>query len=457
MRVTLGINAYLQRTQQKRIPVVWDSQTSMNGHIMIMGGSGAGKTHTARQLLNGMVQANKGLRVHVFDVHGDIDHLPSLSTVKFSEQTPYGYNPLTVSDCKDSGGVRRRIQSFISALNRTSGQLGSRQEAVLRAILTDFFAANGFYEDKPDSWRLADGVTRKFSKKHPTLTDAARFTQAKLKALYLGADSSASAALELTNRKAQALYSKLRAMGQHNSPDRLKSDPDLEKLKLAAIEAYTQAIQAIGTGRELDDLLRYDSREVLRSVSERLDNLNATGIFRPEPPPFDPNAAIWRYDIKSLREDEQKLLVYFRLEELFQQAVANGIQSDIQQVVFLDEAKRFFTDEADNPINSIATEGRKFGLALLCASQSPTHFSEDFLANVATKILLRLDEMYWDGSVKKLKIDMNTLKYIVPKKTLAVQIKTSDAASARFVGVELESALDRPTPLPASAEIRRAG
>ena len=88
MRVTLGINAYLQRTQQKRIPVVWDSQTSMNGHIMIMGGSGAGKTHTARQLLNGMVQANKGLRVHVFDVHGDIDQLPSLSKVKFSEQTP---------------------------------------------------------------------------------------------------------------------------------------------------------------------------------------------------------------------------------------------------------------------------------------------------------------------------------------------------------------------------------
>ena len=67
MRVTLGINAYLQRTQQKRIPVVWDSQTSMNGHIMIMGGSGAGKTHTAGQLLNGMVQANQGLRFHVFD------------------------------------------------------------------------------------------------------------------------------------------------------------------------------------------------------------------------------------------------------------------------------------------------------------------------------------------------------------------------------------------------------
>jgi len=438
MRVTIGTNAYLKHIQRRIEPVVWDSQTAMNGHIMIMGGSGAGKTHQARQLLNAMVKDNNGLRVHVFDVHGDIDSLASLSTVKFSEQTPYGYNPLAVADCRDSGGVRHRIQSFISALNRTSRQLGSRQEAVLRAILIDLYAANGFYEDKPDSWRLDDGVPRRFGKKHPTLTDAGRFTQAKLKALYLGADSSAAAALEQTNRKAQALYSKLRSLGQV-CQEQVKADPDLQKLKDSAVELYAKAIQAIGTGRELDDLLRYDSRDVLRSVSERIDNLNATGIFRSEPPPFDNSAPVWRYDIKSLREDEQKLLVYFRLEELFHQAVAQGVQRDIRQVIFLDEAKRFFTNEADNPVNIIATEGRKFGLALVCASQSPTHFSEDFLSSVATKILLRLDEMYWDGSIKKLKIDMKTLKYIVPKKTLAIQIKTSDAASARFVGVDLQA------------------
>ncbi len=442
MRVRLGSNAYIRRTQQRDLPVVWDSQTAMNGHIMIMGGSGAGKTHTARQLLKGMVQASSDLRIHVFDVHGDIDGLPRLSTVKFSEQTPYGYNPLAINACKDSGGVRRRIQSFISALNRTSRRLGSRQEAVLRALLTDLYAANGFYEDKPDSWRMDDGVLRKFSKKHPTLTDAARFTQAKLRSLYLGADTSAAAAFEQTNRKAQSLYSKLRALGRVDSKQ-LSADADINKLKVAAIESYRQAIQAMGTGRELDDLLRYDSREVLRSVSERLENLNATGVFRSEPPPFDPLATIWRYDIKSLREDEQKLLVYCRLEALFHQAVANGVQQTIQQVVFLDEAKRFFTDEMDNPINMIVTEGRKFGLAIVCASQSPTHFSEDFLANVATKILLRLDEMYWDGAVKKLRIELNTLKYIVPRKNLAVQIKTSDAASSKFIGVDLESRPDR--------------
>lgn len=433
MQLVLGHNAYLKRTEQRRVPVIWDSQAILNGHILIMGGSGSGKTYTAQQLLAGMVQSRQALRVHVFDVHGDLESLPGASRVTFSEQSPYGYNPLVLSACPDSGGVRRCIQNFLAALQRTTRQLGPRQEAVLRALLTDLYAANGFYEQKPDSWRLHDGVERRYPKKYPTLQDAARFAQAKLKALYLGADTAAAIALELTNRKAQALHSKARTQGRATH----EPNAELESLKTAAIAAFTQAVQAIGTGRELDELLKYDSKEVLRSVSERLETMQAQGIFRQEPPPFDPDAVIWHYALKALREDEQKLLVTFRLGTLFQQAVAKGVQREIQQVIFIDEAKRFFTDDADNPLNVIATEGRKFGLALLCASQSPTHFSEDFLANVATKMVLRLDEMYWDGAVRKLKIDATTLKYIVPKKTLAVQMKTSDAGASRFVGVDI--------------------
>lgn len=441
MKIDLGNNAYLKHTQNRTEPVVWDSQAAMNGHIMIMGGSGAGKTHLGRKLLADMALASPDVRVHVFDVHGDIDHLPSLSSVTFSEQSYSGFNPLVVDDNPHCGGVRRRIQAFLSALNRTSRQLGVRQEAVLRVILTDLYAANGFFEDKPESWRLSDGVSRKYPKKYPTLADAVRFSQAKLRALYLGTNADAVAALEQVNRKAQAIYNRLKSLGEV-SAEAVRADPELNKLKDAAAEAYAKAIREIGTGRELNDLIRFDNRDVLRSVVDRLENLNAVGIFRPTPPPFDGKAPIWRYDIKSLREDEQKLLVNFRLESLFQQAVAAGVQPEIRQVIYLDEGKRFFTDEPDNPINVIATEGRKFGLALVCASQSPTHFSEDFLSNVATKILLRLDEMYWDGSIRKLKIDAKTLRYIVPRKTMAVQIKTSHAVSARFVNVDIHQARD---------------
>ena len=136
------------------------------------------------------------------------------------------------------------------------------------------------------------------------------------------------------------------------------ADPELDKLKEAAIAAYAAAIQGIGTGRELDDLIRYDSKDVLRSVVERLESLNAIGIFRPDEPPFDPKIPVWRYDIRSLASDEKKLFVYFRLEQIFRQATLRGVQDRVSEVVVLDEAHLFFTDEPENPLNVVAKEAR---------------------------------------------------------------------------------------------------
>jgi hypothetical protein len=42
-------------------------------------------------------------------------------------------------------------------------------------------------------------------------------------------------------------------------------------------------------------------------------------------------------------------------------------------------------------MDKIAKEARKFGIALLAASQAPGHFSQDFLGNVGTEVLLGLD------------------------------------------------------------------
>lgn len=449
MRFVLGHNAYLKHKQQREVLVVWDSRTALNPHILLMGGSGTGKTFTVRRLIGTLADARPAgsVRVHVFDVHGDIDP-PGASGVKFSESTPYGQNPLVVDPDPDHGGVRRRIQGLIAALNRTSRQLGPRQEAVLRALLVDLYAANGFYEDRPESWCLNDGVARRYPKKHPTLQDAARFGAAKLKALYLGADSKAVAALEEVNKKARGIYAKTKALGQMREtigPIRNADEGEqaaaaaLEKAKDAAINAYGAAVKAIGTGRELDDLIRYDSRETLRSVVERLESLNAIGIFRPEPPPFKADAPVWRYDIKALATDEKKLFVHYALEAIFRRAVQRGLQERVVEMVVLDEAHLFFDDHPDNILNAYAKEARKFGLGLVCASQSPTHFSEDFLSNVATKVILGLDEMYWDGSVRKLRIDVKTLQYIRPRRTLAAQIKASDGERARFVGVEIQA------------------
>ena len=75
----------------------------------------------------------------------------------------------------------------------------------------------------------------------------------------------------------------------------------------------------------------------------------------------------------------------------------------------------------------------KFGIALICASQAPSHFSEDFLGNVGTKILLGLDQMYYDQTVRKMKIDPKILDFIVHRKIAAIQINSRDDSKPRFI------------------------
>ena len=52
--------------------------------------------------------------------------------------------------------------------------------------------------------------------------------------------------------------------------------------------------------------MKYDSKDVMKSVVERLENLYNCGIFKEQQPPFDTNSTVWRYDIKALRLEEKK-------------------------------------------------------------------------------------------------------------------------------------------------------
>ena len=188
------------------------------------------------------------------------------------------------------------------------------------------------------------------------------------------------------------------------------------------LRQFTNYVNSITTGHELDDLLKYDSFDVMKSLSNKISNLNSIGIFKNKSPPFDSNKNIWRYDIKSLEADEKALFVSFLCEQLFLRAVQRGEQDDVVEIIVLDEAHLFVNDDPKNPINVIAKEARKFGLALLAASQSPTHFSDDFLSNVSTKIILGVDQIYWSNCINRLKIPEEALKWIIFHKRILIQI-----------------------------------
>lgn len=430
MQINLGYDSSTFKQQNPK-EVIWDSLKLINGHVLIMGKSGTGKTYTLKKMLNQLSEQTDGkFRVHIMDVHGDID-IEGSSTVKFSEATPYGFNPLSINADPDFGGVRKRVQSFIGALERTGFKLGPKQSAALRNILYDLYAANGFYDGRPETWGLKD----KPGKKQPSMQDAVRYASAKLRGMFLGTSSETVSALEKLHRKQGQIHRRLKDMNKqaHNKEETEKLQQDIDKLSEEVIELFKQHVETVKTGFEMNDLIKYDSKEVMKSVVDRLENLNSIGIFRPENPPFDPSNPIWRYDIKALSTDEKKLFVSFILEAIFHRAVQRGVQKDVVEIIVLDEAHLFLTDDADNPINIIAKEARKFGLGLFAASQSPTHFSDDFLSNVSTKIILGIDQMYWDGSVRKLKMEAQALEWITPHKTLLVQLNNKGDTKNRFI------------------------
>lgn len=479
MQITYGIDAGA-RKRGETAPVAWNSLSGVNGHVLLVGMSGAGKTYRLRKMIRQMQDTSDGkpLRFHVFDVHGDID-IEGASAVMFSEQTTYGMNPLRVNPHPHFGGIRKRVQGFINTINRVMRALGPKQEAALRNILYDIYARHGFRQDDPHSWAIDESMARLVSdgsdgrlyldvplgekddakalgarwdsmqrcwfigtdeyqggitrwapktldRTHPSISDALRMARHILQMSFLGTGVEAITNLEIANKAATAYQRKLLEAlrrGDKAFADE-KLEADLDKAKKKAIDTFSAYAESIVTGRELGDLMKYDSTEVLKSVVDRLENLNAIGIFKAAPPPFDPDAQVWRYNINALSMEERKLFVLFRLEELFAAAVQRGEQADVCEVIILDEAHIYADDEPDNIINTIAKEARKFGLAMVCASQSPTHFTEDFISSVATKVILGIDEMFWRGSVTKMRVSEEALAWIKPQKTMLVQLKT---------------------------------
>lgn len=480
MKVTWGFDAGAMR-RKETLPIIWDTQKLVNGHCLLTGMSGAGKTTTLRRMITHIlssVATQRDVRIHVFDVHGDID-LPAASTVLFSEQTAYGLNPLRVNPDPHYGGVRKRVQAFINTFNRVSrDRIGGKQEAVLRNILYDVYHQHGFKQDNPATWHIdesnarllsdgsdnrlylnvpidekdqakalgarwdgdkkcwwvtpdtyAGGITRwspkTVGRTHLSVAEAVTYARRLLRMSFLGSDQEAVTDLEIFN-KATSTYQR-KVLEATKRGDNTWSDSDLqaalEKAGEKAVASYTRYISSIRTGRELDDVMKYDSTDVLKSVVDRLENLSAIGIFKAATPPFDPFNPVWRYKLAALSPPERKLFVLFRLEEIFAEAVQRGEQDDVVEIIILDEAHLYVDDDPDNILNTISKEARKFGLALIAASQSPTHFPDDFVSSVATKVILGIDEMYWRQSTVKMRIEQSLLEWIRPQSSMAVQMK----------------------------------
>lgn len=275
----------------------------------------------------------------------------------------------------------------------------------------------------------------------PTMDDAVRFTELKLKAQFCGTNSAAMALAKDVNLAARGYHRRVAELSKRGAVlDAAEKEAllaGLEKAKEKASQAYASYLDAISTGRELDDLIRYNSTDVLTSVYERFQNLRAIGIYNPVMPPFDPGQPIWRYLIGPLDEDVQCMLVDLVCARIFERARQRGVQADLVELIVLDEAQMYATEEKENILKKIAEQARKFGLGLWIATQTPANVPDPVLKATATILVLGLSEADAPVAARKLGVDANLLSGITPQQTALVQVKNKGVLSTDFQMVRL--------------------
>lgn len=437
------------RTLDEGAPVVWDSHTAINGHMLISGPSGTGKTYQLNRLIAGL--ARQGVpRIHVVNVHGDLtDGLPEhqVHTVRFTEQSPYGLQPLELLDDPSVGGVRRRALAFINLMAR-QGALGQRQRPALFRLLVEGYARFGFLPDDPRTWTLAyDPRGRKdLVKRYPTLLDLKESVWKRLVAMKLGQPGTTTAALEkvcvLARRRAQLRKRRDASDGE----DLDKIEAALSKAREEASAAFAEAMDRMDTGCELEEFVHWDNVAGVQSLYDRLAALEMAGIFKGDPPSFPSETVVHDYDIKSLLQGEQQLFVDCLLERIYVGAKLRGESEGPVEFVVIDEADVFTTDDADHIVNKSVKELRKFGVGMVLAGQSFEHFPTDLLTSASVRLVLGCPELFLESTRRRLGLPMtrvdkkmvNPLSGIRPRETAFAGVASSGDPGA-MVAIRLAS------------------
>lgn len=129
-------------------------------------------------------------------------------------------------------------------------------------------------------------------------------------------------------------------------------------------------------------------------------------------------AGSWRLNLHHLPEPIQVIVVDTVLRMVFRRLRAMGsikptfmrMPEPCRLFVVIDEAKVIAGGQGDpnkssRILNVIATEGRKFGLGMVLASQSCEHFGADVLRNFATRVVLQtLDEREARANAKDMRL-----------------------------------------------------
>lgn len=369
--------------------ITWSPQGKdvANPHLCIMGASGTGKTTLLRKIISYLQRKN--LTLFILDFHGDIT-IPGEEHYRFEQtNSPYGLSIFEFDRDPVNGGIKARILEIVQTFKKSfMPNMGTMQEAVLKQLLTDAYLLKGYLLDDPKSWTE--------NRTLPTIED--------LYELINTIESSVTAGpiLELENamKKARNIFDK--SNGDLTDKDVEK----IHKLRNEAIYILERYFDALEDGQDpypekyrFIDWKFYTNKNALRaleSIKIYIADMMRSGVFSAPSP--KPSSKVIRFDMSPLNEQ----IIYFLSDVIIQRIFRKlknikYLDHRVKTYIVIDESKLILPTgkEKENPfnfINRIVSESRKYGLGIILVSQRIAHYSDEILANIDTKILLRIHE-----------------------------------------------------------------
>ncbi|MFB3904936.1 MAG: ATP-binding protein [Acidobacteriota bacterium] len=132
--------------------ICWTPENHPNPHVLILGGSGSGKTWTIRHLAQALLR--NGYDCVLFDFHGDL-MLSGVETCPIAFDSGFGVNPLEVGLDSRGGGPDPQRFEVLEQLRNAFRPMGVLQLAVLDSCLKEAYAKAGMRQEDPSTWELA--------------------------------------------------------------------------------------------------------------------------------------------------------------------------------------------------------------------------------------------------------------------------------------------------------------
>lgn len=393
-------NGYMHRNMS----IEWspDAPDTQNPHLMIVGGSGSGKTRLLKQIITYLAEKQK--QVYIIDFHGDIKIPGEHKFVFTSRNSPYGLNPFEIEKDPLNGGVNAQVEILIALFKKNIfPNMGALQKTVLKLFLVKLYESVGITDADENSW----------NKEIPTMELMHKFYKQILTKLEL--QNSSTMYEDMV--KVENLKSKL--IGLDDPDQRDKIIKRIEK----GIEVISEKFE-----RYIDYITDYDNesgnkefnhyignvdispfyeksfKKTFVSLSPYISELSSTSIFKENKPPKC--KGVVRFDISGFTNIDKPLEAMFfsdiTIQKIFRAVKLRGEyrklgkEGKCDTFIVVDESKIILPTGKDkenpyNLFNRIVTEARKYGLGLIIVSQRPDHFPQEMLSNIYTKVCLRLN------------------------------------------------------------------